>query len=120
MEARVREAMLRDHIDREAASARSTNWNTFLTNLGAVGKENMAANMVNTNPANYYSVNRRTGEISYKGGYDNLDETTKKAVKKEAEKESRKVKKQKEEAKKSKKQFDKVRRGIFDPLGIMD
>lgn len=121
MEARVREAILRDQIDREAASARSTNWNTFLTNLGAVGKENMAANMVNTNPANYYSVNRRTGEISYKGGYDNLDETTKKAVKKEAEKESRKVKKQKEEAKKSKKQFDKVRRGIyFDPLDIMD
>lgn len=121
MEARVREAMLRDQIDREAASARSTNWNTFLTNLGAVGKENMAANMVNTNPANYYSVNRRTGEISYKGGYDNLDEATKKAVKREAEKESRKVKKQKEEAKKSKKQFDKVRRGIyFDPLDIMD
>lgn len=118
MEARVREAMLRDHIDREAASARSTNWNTFLNNLGAVGKENMARNMVNTNLANYYTIDDN-GNISYRGGYDKLDEATQRAVKREAEQKA-KNKKVKKEVQKKFKEVNKFRRGIyFDPLDIM-
>lgn len=58
-------ARMRKAVDDAIDDARSSNITNFLDNMGAIGRENMAFNMANENPALYYGMDPYGG-INYK------------------------------------------------------
>lgn len=65
---RTAEANLRDQIDMRSAAGRSANLTNLFESLGDIGNEEFSRNMINFNPANYYTINR-DGTVSYKRSY---------------------------------------------------
>ena len=76
MEGILTAARLRADEKQRAATARSANLTTFLDNLGALGQENMAFNMVRNNKSEYYGINR-DGSLYYKPAFFDADDETK-------------------------------------------
>ena len=76
MEGILTAARLRADEKQRAAAARSANLTTFLDNLGALGQENMAFNMVRNNKSEYYGINR-DGSLYYKPAFFAADDETK-------------------------------------------
>lgn len=76
MEGILTAARLRADEKQRAAAARSANLTTFLDNLGALGQENMAFNMVRNNKSEYYGINR-DGSLYYKPAFFDADDETK-------------------------------------------
>ena len=58
-------ALMREDERNRSAMARSTNLTNLFDNLGEVGREEASRNMITSNPALYYSIDRN-GTISYK------------------------------------------------------
>jgi hypothetical protein len=81
MEGILTAAKLRADEKQRAAAARSANLTTFLDNLGALGQENMAFNMVRNNKSEYYGINR-DGSLYYKPAFFDADDETKAQIEK--------------------------------------
>ena len=81
MEGILTAARLRADEKQRAAAARSANLTTFLDNLGALGQENMAFNMVRNNKSEYYGINR-DGSLYYKPAFFDADDETKAQIEK--------------------------------------
>lgn len=77
--AAIAAADLRDKIDTRVGAARSANLTNLFNSLGDIGREAYSRNMINSNPALYYSIDRN-GKISYRNGYNNLSEAEKQVV----------------------------------------
>lgn len=80
-------ARIRDEIDKNRAVSRSTNLTNLFNSIGDIGREQMAFNMVNSNGAELYNIDRH-GNISYKKAYYDLakkDPKTAKEVREKAE-----------------------------------
>lgn len=58
-------AAMRQGIDDRIAASRSANFTNLFNNLGEIGREAYARNMIRTNPALYYDIGK-DGEVSYK------------------------------------------------------
>ena len=80
VDAAARAAALRDAIDARIGTAKSANLTNFLDNVGNIGREAYTMNMIASNPALYYTIDRGTGEVTYKNGYHNLSPSMKAAV----------------------------------------
>lgn len=78
LKARATQAQLRDQADARASAGRAANLTNLFDSLGEIGREGFSRNMINTNPALYYSI--ENGNITYKNGYDDLSEAEKKVV----------------------------------------
>lgn len=89
VEAAIKAAMLRDQIDTRVSAAKSANLTNLFNSLGDIGREAFTMNMVMSNPALYYSIDRKTGNIIYKNGFDDLSEGEKAQVRKAAERASK-------------------------------
>lgn len=89
LKARMSQAQLRDQTEARSAAARSANLTNFFDSLGDIGREEFSRNMIESNPALYYSIDSK-GNIKYKNGYENLSESEKKAVRQDANKKSKK------------------------------
>lgn len=61
---------MRNAIDAARSASASTNMTNLFNSLGDIGNEKFAMNMINSNPALYYTLSRR-GDVGYKrkGGY---------------------------------------------------
>lgn len=79
VKAAIAAADLRDRIDTRVGAARSANLSNLFNSLGDIGREAYSRNMINSNPALYYSIDRN-GKISYRNGYNNLSEAEKQVV----------------------------------------
>lgn len=89
LQARTTQAQMRTHADAMASAGRAANISNFLDSLGEIGREEFGRNMLISNPALYYSIDRN-GKISYKNGYDELSEVEKEEVRKNAERAAKK------------------------------
>jgi hypothetical protein len=58
---------MREEEATKSAAARSANLTNFYNNLGSVGQESFARNMVNGNKASYYGIDSE-GNTHYKNG----------------------------------------------------
>ena len=76
VKAAIAAADLRDKIDSRVSAAKSANLTNFFNSIGDIGREAYSRNMINTNPALYYSIDRN-GKISYRNGYNKLSEAEK-------------------------------------------
>ena len=85
LQARTAQAQLRDQADARASAGRAANLTNLFDSLGEIGREEFSRNMIQTNPALYYSIDRN-GNITYKNGYDDLSEAEKKVVRDAADK----------------------------------
>lgn len=63
---RLAQAQMRDTANVRSSQARSSNLTNLLDNLGAVGQENFARNMIASNPALYHDLSSKGG-VEYKG-----------------------------------------------------
>lgn len=79
LQARIQQAQLRDQADARSSAGRAANLTNLFDSLGDIGREEFSRNMIQTNPALYYSIDRN-GNITYKNGYDDLSEAEKKVV----------------------------------------
>lgn len=79
LQARIAQAKLRDQIDARASAGRSANLTNLFDSLGDIGREDFSRNMIQTNPALYYSIDS-SGKITYKNGYNDLSEAEKETV----------------------------------------
>ena len=79
VKAAIAAADLRDKIDSRVSAAKSANLTNFFNSIGDIGREAYSRNMINSNPALYYSIDRN-GKISYRNGYNNLSEAEKQVV----------------------------------------
>lgn len=79
LQARIQQAQLRDQADARSSAGRAANLTNLFDSLGDIGREEFSRNMIQTNPAFYYSIDRN-GNITYKNGYDDLSEAEKKVV----------------------------------------
>ena len=79
LKARTTQAQLRDQADARASAGRTANLTNLFDSLGEIGREEFSRNMIQSNPALYYSIDRN-GNITYKNGYEDLSEAEKKAV----------------------------------------
>ena len=59
-------AQLKDNARKAAAQARSINLTNLFNSLGDIGREQVARNMIYTNPRSPYFINS-IGDIIYKG-----------------------------------------------------
>lgn len=91
LQARITQAQLRDQADTRSSTGRSANLTNFFDSLGDIGREEFSRNMIQTNPALYYSIDRN-GNITYKNGYDDLSEAEKKVVRDAANKDKNRKK----------------------------
>ena len=91
LQARMAQANLRDQADARSSAGRTANLTNLFDSLGDIGREEYARNMIQTNPALYYSIDRN-GNITYKNGYDNLSEAEKKVVRDAANKDKNRKK----------------------------
>ena len=80
VKAAIAAAELKDKINARTSAARSANLSNLFNNIGDIGREAYSRNMIETNPALYYSIDRN-GRITYKKGFDKLSEEEKQAVK---------------------------------------
>ena len=85
LQARIQQAQLRDQADARSSAGRAANLTNLFDSLGEIGREEFSRNMIQTNPALYYSIDK-DGNIIYKNGYDDLSEAEKKMVRDAAEK----------------------------------
>lgn len=79
LKARTTQAQLRDQADARASAGRTANLTNLFDSLGEIGREEFSRNMIQTNPALYYSIDG-SGRITYKNGYEDLSEAEKKVV----------------------------------------
>lgn len=79
LKARTTQAQLRDQADARASAGRTANLTNLFDSLGEIGREEFSRNMIQSNPALYYSIDRN-GNITYKNGYEDLSEAEKKVV----------------------------------------
>lgn len=89
LQARTAQAQLRDQADARSSAGRAANLTNLFDSLGDIGREEFSRNMIQTNPALYYSIDSR-GRISYKNGYEDLSEAEKKVVRDAANKDKKK------------------------------
>lgn len=61
----ARAAALRDEAKRRSAAARSANLTNFFDSLGDIGREEFSRNMIDSNPALQYTIDRK-GKVKYK------------------------------------------------------
>lgn len=87
VDAAAKAAALRDAVDTRIGAARSANLTNLFNSLGDIGREAFTMNMVTSNPALYYSIDRGTGKITYKNGFDELSEGEKAQVRRAAQRE---------------------------------
>ena len=73
LQARTTQAQLRDQADARASAGRAANLTNLFDSLGEIGREEFSRNMIQTNPALYYSIGS-SGRITYKNGYEDLSE----------------------------------------------
>lgn len=85
LQARTIQAKLRDQADARASAGRASNLTNLFDSLGEIGREEFSRNMIQTNPALYYSIDS-SGRITYKNGYEDLSEAEKKVVRDAANK----------------------------------
>lgn len=85
LKARTTQAQLRDLADARASAGRTANLTNLFDSLGEIGREEFSRNMIQTNPALYYSIDG-SGRITYKNGYDELSEAEKEVVREAANK----------------------------------
>lgn len=85
LKARTTQAQLRDQADARASAGRTANLTNLFDSLGEIGREEFSRNMIQTNPALYYSIDS-SGRITYKNGYEDLSEAEKKVVRDAANK----------------------------------
>lgn len=85
LQARIQQAQLRDQADARSSAGRAANLTNLFDSLGEIGREEFSRNMIQTNPALYYSIDKN-GNITYKNGYDDLSEAEKKVVRDAANK----------------------------------
>nr|DAO75866.1 MAG TPA: bacteriocin [Crassvirales sp.] len=85
LQARTTQAQLRDQVDARASAGRAANLTNLFDSLGEIGREEFSRNMIQTNPALYYSIDS-SGRITYKNGYEDLSEAEKKVVRDAANK----------------------------------
>lgn len=83
-------ANMRQAIDNGRAAAISANLSALANNLGEYGKENMAMNMIATNPSLYYTIGK-DGQIKYKSGFAKLPKAQQKLIKEAAEKDKKAI-----------------------------
>lgn len=79
----VQAMKMRDDIDSRRNASLSANLTNLFDSLGNIGKEAYARNMIMSNPALYYSIDK-DGKISYKNNFDDLSEAEKEQVKRAA------------------------------------
>lgn len=79
LQARTTQAQLRDQVDARASAGRTANLTNLFDSLGEIGREEFSRNMIQTNPALYYSIDS-SGRITYKNGYEDLSEAEKEVV----------------------------------------
>ena len=91
LQARIIQAQLRDQADTRSSAGRSANLTNLFDSLGDIGREEFSRNMILTNPALYYSIDRN-GTITYKNGYNDLSEAEKKVVRDAANKDKNRKK----------------------------
>ena len=91
LQARIQQAQLRDQADARSSAGRAANLTNLFDSLGDIGREEFSRNMIQTNPALYYSIDRN-GNITYKNGYDDLSEAKKKVVRDAANKDKNRKK----------------------------
>ena len=91
LQARTTQAQLRDQADARSSAGRAANLTNLFDSLGDIGREEFSRNMIQTNPALYYSIDRN-GNITYKNGYDDLSEAEKKVVRDAANKDKNRKK----------------------------
>lgn len=91
LQARTTQAQLRDQADARSSAGRAANLTNLFDSLGEIGREEFSRNMIQTNPALYYSIDS-SGRITYKNGYEDLSEAEKKVVRDAANKAKRKKK----------------------------
>lgn len=91
LQAKTAQAQLRDQADARASAGRAANLTNLFDSLGDIGREEFSRNMIQTNPALYYSIDS-SGRISYKNGYEDLSEAEKKVVRDAANKDKKKKK----------------------------
>ena len=85
LQARIQQAQLKDQADARSSAGRAANLTNLFDSLGEIGREEFSRNMIQTNPALYYSIDKN-GNITYKNGYDDLSEAEKKVVRDAANK----------------------------------
>lgn len=85
LQARTTQAQLRDQADARSSAGRAANLTNLFDSLGEIGREEFSRNMIQTNPALYYSIDS-SGRITYKNGYEDLSEAEKKVVRDAANK----------------------------------
>ena len=91
LQARIAQAQLRDQADARSSAGRAANLTNLFDSLGDIGREEFSRNMILSNPALYYSIDRN-GIITYKNGYDDLSEAEKKVVRDAANKDKNRKK----------------------------
>lgn len=79
VKAAIAAAELKDKINARTSAAKSANLSNLFNSIGDIGREAYSRNMILSNPALYYSVDR-TGRVHYKNGYDNLSDAEKAEV----------------------------------------
>ena len=79
VKAAIAAAELKERINDRVGKARSTNLSNLFNSIGDIGREAYSRNMILSNPALYYSVDR-TGRVHYKNGYENLSDAEKAEV----------------------------------------
>lgn len=89
LQARISQAQLRDQADARASADRAANLTNLFDSLGEIGREEFSRNMIQTNPALYYSIDS-SGRITYKNGYEDLSEAEKKVVRDAANRDKKK------------------------------
>lgn len=89
LKARTTQAQLRDLADARASAGRTANLTNLFDSLGEIGREEFGRNMIQSNPALYYSIDRN-GNITYKNGYDELSEADKEVVREAARNQKKK------------------------------
>lgn len=72
-------AQLRAAEKQRTDQARSINLTNFFDNIGELGRENMAFNMVNSNKSQYYGIDR-SGNLFYKQAFFDADPETQKQI----------------------------------------
>lgn len=91
LKARTTQAQLRDQAEARASAGRTANLTNLFDSLGEIGREEFSRNMIQSNPALYYSIDS-SGRITYKNGYDELSEAEKKVVRDAANRDKKRAK----------------------------
>jgi hypothetical protein len=99
LQARTAQAQLRDQADARSSAGRAANLTNLFDSLGDIGREEFTRNMIQTNPALYYSIDS-SGRITYKNDYEDLSEAEKKVVRDAANKDKNRKKAKKDKNRK--------------------